>query len=31
LTSGIPNLQLNALSIELNGPDLEVDADSGDE
>lgn len=31
LAGGVPDLQLNALSIELNGPDLEVDADSGDE
>jgi hypothetical protein len=31
LASGIPDLQLDALSIKLNGPDLEVDTDSGDE
>lgn len=31
LASGIPNLELDALSIELNGPDLEVNTDGGDE
>lgn len=31
LAGGIPDLQLYALAIELNGPDLEVDSDRGDE
>jgi hypothetical protein len=31
LAGGVPYLQLDALAIELNGPDLEVDADGGDE
>lgn len=31
LAGGVPDLQLDTLSIELNGPDLEVDADGGDE
>lgn len=30
LAGGIPDLQLDALPIELNGPDLEVDSDGGD-
>ena len=31
LACGIPYLQLHALAVELNGADLEVDADGGDE
>ncbi|RUP10879.1 hypothetical protein BC936DRAFT_140003 [Jimgerdemannia flammicorona] len=31
LPGGIPNLKLNTLAIELDGTDLEVDADGGDE
>jgi hypothetical protein len=31
LTGGIPYLQLHALAVELDGADLEVDADGGDE
>jgi hypothetical protein len=31
LASGIPDLQLHALAIELNGTNLEVNADGGDE
>lgn len=31
LASGIPYLQLHPLAVELYGPDLEVDADCGDE
>lgn len=31
LAGRIPDLQLDALAVELDGPDLEVDADSGDE
>jgi hypothetical protein len=31
LARGIPYLQLHALAVELNGADLEVDADGGDE
>ena len=31
LACGIPYLQLHALAIELDRPDLEVDADGGDE
>lgn len=30
LTSRIPDLQLNPLAVELDGPDLKVDADRGD-
>jgi hypothetical protein len=31
LAGGVPYLQLHALAVELNGADLEVDADGGDE
>ena len=31
LAGGIPYLQLHTLAVELNGADLEVDADGGDE
>lgn len=31
LACGIPNLQLHTLPVELDGTDLEVDPDSGDE
>ena len=31
LAGGVPDLQLDALAVELDGPDLEVDADGGDE
>ena len=31
LAGRVPDLQLDALAIELDGPDLEVDADGGDE
>ena len=31
LTSGIPDLQLDTLVVELDGTNLEVDADGGDE
>jgi len=31
LASSVPYLQLHALAVELNGTDLEVDADGGDE
>lgn len=31
LSCRVPNLQLHALAIQFNGPDLEVDADGGDE
>jgi hypothetical protein len=31
LTCRVPYLQLHALAVELNSPDLEVDADGGDE
>jgi hypothetical protein len=31
LASGIPDLQLDALVVELDGADLEVNADGGDE
>ena len=31
LPGGIPYLQLHALAVELDGSDLEVDADCGDE
>jgi len=31
LACGIPDLQLDALAVELDGADLEVNADGGDE
>lgn len=31
LARSIPDLQLDALAVELNSPDLEIDADGGDE
>lgn len=31
LSCGVPYLQLDALAVELDGPDLEVDADGRDE
>jgi len=31
LTRGVPYLQLNALAVQLNRADLEIDTDSGDE
>jgi hypothetical protein len=31
LAGGVPYLQLHALAVELDGADLEVDADGGDE
>jgi hypothetical protein len=31
LAGRVPDLQLHALAVELNGPDLEVDANRGDE
>lgn len=31
LACGIPDLQLHALAVELDGPDLEIDTDGGDE
>jgi hypothetical protein len=31
LAGGVPDLQLYALAVELDGADLEVDADGGDE
>jgi hypothetical protein len=31
LTSSIPNLQLDTLAIKLNGTNLEINADCGDE
>jgi hypothetical protein len=31
LTRCVPDLQLHALAVELDGADLEVDADGGDE
>lgn len=31
LAGRVPDLELDALSIELNGPDLEVNANGGDE
>jgi hypothetical protein len=31
LAGGVPDLQLDALAVELDGPYLEVDADGGDE
>ena len=31
LAGRVPDLQLDALAVELNGPNLEVDADGGDE
>ena len=31
MTSGIPDLEFDALAVELDGADLEVDADGGDE
>lgn len=31
LAGGVPDLELDALAIELDGADLEVDADGGDE
>lgn len=31
LSSSVPYLQLDSLAVEVNGPDLKVDADGGDE
>lgn len=31
LAGRVPDLQLDALAVQLDGPDLEVDADRGDE
>ena len=31
LAGGVPYLELHALAVELDGPDLEVDSDCGDE